>query len=79
MKNATDVSGSVQGREPEREPALVAGALLIGFEGITSSCVFMVTPFRSFSRSRARIYSEQDQKRPRLSATRVRRPRLKWP
>src|SRR6516225_10660847 len=45
MKNATDVSPSVQGREPERGPALEAGAVLIGFAGITSSCVFMVTPF----------------------------------
>src|SRR2546427_10008229 len=45
MKNATDVSASVQGREPERGPALEAGAVLLGFEGLTSSCVFMVTPF----------------------------------
>src|SRR2546427_2791127 len=36
-------------------------------------------PFRSFSRSRARISSEQEQERPRLSATRLRRPRPKWP
>ncbi len=39
MKNATDVSASVQGRKLERGPALKAGAVLIGFEGITSSCV----------------------------------------
>jgi hypothetical protein len=45
MKNAIDVSASVQGREPERGPALEAEAVLIGFAGITSSCVFMVTPF----------------------------------
>ena len=45
MKAATDVSASVQGREPQRGPALEAGAVLIGFEVITSSCVFMVTPF----------------------------------
>lgn len=30
MKNATDVSASVQGRAPERGPALEAGAVLIG-------------------------------------------------
>jgi len=36
MKNATDVSASVQGRKLERGPALKAGAVLIGFEGITS-------------------------------------------
>jgi hypothetical protein len=36
MKNATDVSVSVQGREPERGPALEAGAVLIGFELLRS-------------------------------------------